>query len=325
MPARCPADESVSMRDLPANLEGRIFTRSEALDCGITDQVLRGARIVRVWPDGYRYASTELDDLDVVLACRTLVPPDAALSHTSALRLWGLALRPLLPVHFATNSGRHVRRGHIVVHRFEGELEPEVFGGVRLLGAVRTFVDCGTVLTLPELVAAGDWLVGRKLATPSRLRSFAESSHLDGVQMARVAADLVRAGSESIQESVTRFHLVAHGLPEPAVNLTILSDEGEFLARGDLPYAEFKVLAEYDGWYHERSAEQRQRDILRREQLEAHGWLVVVLTSRDVADPRRGAWRVYNALRIRGYRGPPPRLDSRFGRWFSVSAANNQR
>lgn len=313
------------MHNLPAELDGRIFSRSTALAYGVSDKMLRGNRVVRMWPGAYRYATTVLDDGDLVAACQATAPPDAALSHTSAFRWWGLKLRPLLPVHLATNTGRRVRRAHVVVHRFEGELEPETVRGVPVLGVARTFVDCGTALCLPELVAAGDWLVSRGLVAPAGLRSLAESSHLDGVQMARVAAELVRAGSESIPESLTRFHLIAHGLPEPAVNLNISSEDGEFLARGDLPFPDFKVLAEYDGWYHERSAEQRQRDILRRERLEASGWLVVVLTGQDLAIPRRAAWRVFNALRGRGYRGPPPRLDARFGRWLPVSPRRNGR
>jgi very-short-patch-repair endonuclease len=311
--------DRMNMTPLPVALAGKIFSRAEAETHGLSPRMLRGSRVISVWPGRYRYAETPVDDSEVIEACLELGPPDAALSHTSALAIRGLSMRPLLPVHVATNTGRHVRRRHVIVHRFQGALDVEMAGGLPLLGAARTFVDCATMLTLPELVAVGDWMAARRLTTPSMLRTFADESHLDGVQKARLAAELVRAGSESVQESVTRFDLVANGLPEPAVNLSIQSDDGQFLARGDLPYPQFKVLVEYDGWYHERSAEQRQRDILRRELLEAHGWLVVVLTSRDLADPRRAAWRVFNALRSRGYDGPPPRLDARFGRWIPVS------
>lgn len=306
------------MRDLPIELGHRVFSRSEALAHGLSLSFLRSRHVVSVWPGYYCSASMPVHDGAVIAACRQVAPLDAALSHTSALRLRGLKLRPLLPVHFATNSGQHVRRRHVVVHRFEGALVAETIGDVPVLGALRTFVDCGSVLTLPELVAAGDWIVGGGLATPRELRNFAERSHLDGVRKARIAADLVRCGAESLRESLTRFHLVAHGLPEPQINMTIVSDDGEFLGRGDLPYPEWKVLAEYDGWYHERSAGQRQRDLLRRERLEAHGWSVIVLTSYDVDDPRRAVWRVFNALRARGYSGRPPRLDPRFGRWMPV-------
>lgn len=307
------------MHELPAALEGQVFSRSEALAHGITPRVLRSARITSVWPGHYRYAESALDDRAVIEACRAVAPHDAVLSHTTALSAWGLRLRPVLPVHLATNTGRHVRRRHVIVHRFEGMLDPEFVAGMPVLGAIRTFVDCGTVLTLPDLVAAGDWIVQQGLALPSAMRAFADASHLDGVQKARVAAEVVRAGAESVRESVTRFHVVAHGMPEPEINMNIRSEDGEFIARGDMSFRDWKVLAEYDGWHHERSAGQRQYDVLRRERLEAHGWLVVVLTSADLKDPRRAVRRIFNALRSRGYNGPPPRLDPRFGRWMPVS------
>ncbi|HUQ00640.1 MAG TPA: hypothetical protein VM093_09295 [Aeromicrobium sp.] len=102
------------------------------------------------------------------------------------------------------------------------------------------------------------------------------------------------------------------------MNLEIRKESGEFLGRGDLPFPGWKVLAEYDGWYHERGAAQRQHDVLRRERLEAAGWIVIVLTSADT--PQRMAWRVYDALVRRGYAGPTPRFDPRFARWMSTKS-----
>ena len=61
-------------------------------------------------------------------------------------------------------------------------------------------------------------------------------------------------------------------------------------------YRRHKVLVEYDGWYHERDAWQRQRDILRREALEAEGWRVIVVTSADMRHPKQIAARVARAL-----------------------------
>jgi very-short-patch-repair endonuclease len=67
-------------------------------------------------------------------------------------------------------------------------------------------------------------------------------------------------------------------------------------------------MVEHDGWVHERDARQRQRDHLRRERLEAEGWRVIVITVADFANERAIAWRVYDALRQRGYRGLRPRF-----------------
>ncbi|MFL6088940.1 MAG: hypothetical protein ACJ71Z_02240 [Aeromicrobium sp.] len=307
-----------TQRELTVGLAGRVFTAAEAEAAGLSAAMLRGSRIQRLGLGIYRYSDGDLP-LDQMLWAALKASPGSAVSHTSSLALRGLELRPPLPVHLASNRRQQVRRSEVVVHRHRGALEPEVIRGLPVLGADRTFVDCGSILGLAALVAAGDWLIVHRYTTTEKLRSFAERSHLDGVQRARVAVDLVRDGAESVRESLSRFHLVSHGLPEPDVNLRIMGAAGEFLGRGDLPFPRWKVLAEYDGWYHERSGAQRQHDLLRRERLEAAGWIVIVLTSADT--PRRTAWRVYNALTSRGYTGPTPRLDPRFARWMSTKSA----
>lgn len=303
-------------RDLPPELVDRVFTRREALAAGVTPAMLRGSRIERIERGLYRYAGVGRDPL-APMRTALRIAPHAAISHTSSLELRGLLMGARLPVHVATNRPHQVRRtSSVIVHRHLGDLEPDWFQGLPVLGAERTFVDCGTLLGLADLVAVGDWLVARRMSSVQSLRTFSDRVHLDGVQRARVAAAMIRAGSESVRESIARFHVVARGLPEPAPNLEIRDAHDGFVARGDLPFPPWKVLVEYDSWYHERDAVQRQYDILRRERLEAEGWLAVVLTSADVAHPDRLAWRVYNALRSRGYAGPPPRLDPQFARWM---------
>lgn len=99
-----------------------------------------------------------------------------------------------------------------------------------------------------------------------------------------------------MRESLLRFELVAGGLPEPEVNVDILDRAGRFLGRGDLVYRRQRVVVEYDGWYHERDARQRRKDILRRERLEAAGWRVIVVTALDMHAPKDVVARVAAAL-----------------------------
>jgi very-short-patch-repair endonuclease len=84
-----------------------------------------------------------------------------------------------------------------------------------------------------------------------------------------------------------------------------------------MPYFRFKVLVEYDGWWHERDGRQRQRDRVRREALEAAGWRVIVITSEDLKDARLIPWRVFNALKDRGFAGPSPRMNAMWIQWFA--------
>ena len=287
---------------LPPELDGRVFTRAEALALGLTARMLEGKRIVSIHPGVYRYRTTPLTYELAVAAALHVLPRDAALSHTSSLRWRGLAMRAELPIHFSTNSRVHIEREGLVVHRRRGLLRSRLLRGVPVLGPDRTFVDCATMLSTRELVQVGDWLVAQKQTDLLELRAYVIQSHLDGVLRARDAASMVREGAESVRESALRWDLVRRGLPEPELNTDILDELGRFLARGDLVYREWKVLVEYDGWQHERDALQRQRDHLRREALEAAGWRVIVITSADMAAPRSVVRRVREALVQRGFR-----------------------
>lgn len=296
------------MRPLPPELRGQVFSRSEALAAGISPRTLEGPRVARVHTGVYRYADTEMTYALRVEAARRVAPRDAALSHVSNLRWLGLHLRPETPVHLSSNSRTHVDREGVAVHRRQGLLRPELRRGVPVLGPDRTFVDCGTQLSLREMVAVGDWLVAQGQTDLLTLRAYVIQSHLDGVIKARDAAATVREGSESFRESELRWHLGRAGLPEPELNVDIFDTVGRFLARGDLVFREWMLLVEYDGWQHERDALQRQRDHLRREALEAAGWRVIVITTADMRRTGDTVWRVFNALQQRGYRGPRPKF-----------------
>ena len=290
------ASQDRAMRSLPEDLEGRVFTAAEALEYGLTPKMLRGRRFAQVTRGVFRYAATPMTLELAIGAALSVLPADAAVSHTTNLAWRGLEMRPRTPLHVATRSVVGSVRKGLVLHRYQGALETEMVRGVPVLRPARTFVDCGTILRVSELVEVGDWLLAQRLVDRLALEDYALRSHLDGVVRARRAVRHVRKGAESVRESRLRWHLVSAGLPEPELNVDIHDARGSFLARGDLVFRRWKVLVEYDGWYHERDAWQRQRDILRREALEAEGWRVIVVTSADMHNPDRVVARVRLAL-----------------------------
>lgn len=288
------------MLHIPDDLHGRAFTIAEAADRGLSRRSLDGRRFVRIHRGVYRTASTE-PTLPLLLdAAQLVLPADVAISHLTALRLFGLDVGSMLPLHFSTNRRVQVDRDDVTVHRRQDRLFVEQWNGRPVLSAVRTFVDVATMLGERRLLQVGDWLVQNRGVCPAELVEFALTSHLDGVQRARRVAPYVRPGAESVTESEVRWHLVRGGLPEPEVNVEICDDDGSWLARGDLVYRRWRVLVEYDGWHHERDSAQRQRDHLRREALEAAGWRVIVITAADLAQPGTIVIRVRQALRARG-------------------------
>jgi hypothetical protein len=118
-------------------------------------------------------------------------------------------------------------------------------------------------------------------------------------------------------ETLVRLMLVFARLPAPLPNRWIADAAGRRLARADLLYERYKVIVEYDGWHHERDSRQRQRDRERRESLESLGYRLIVVTDADLRTPQSIPWRVYDALRDRGYAGPRPTTSDVWLRWFT--------
>jgi hypothetical protein len=285
------------MRPIPAQLLGRPFTLVEAERLGLTRRSLRGDRFARVRRGVYRCVDTPPSLRLEVQAALLVLPPGTAASHTTSLALRGLDIGGQDTLHFSGHLFPEHDVEGVSLHRRRARLDTVLVDGVPALGPRRTFVDAATVLSMRDLIAAGDWLVFHDHVDVLDLRAYAIASHLDGVRRARRVAPLVRERVASVYESYVRWDLRASGLPEPEVHVDILDDHGAWLARGDLVYRRWKILVEYDGWQHERDAVQRQRDHLRREALEAAGWRVIVITSEDMRKPGTVVSRVRQAIR----------------------------
>ncbi|KQV74695.1 hypothetical protein ASC61_06590 [Aeromicrobium sp. Root344] len=293
------------------------FTRAEAQQAGITDAMLRHQRFRPLFRGVYVLASTELSLRIWCLAALRVAPVDAVISHQTALRLYGLEIGNPWPLHVSTRTTTHSRQRGIRTHQRKHRVESVRLGGIPVTSPDRTLVDIATKVGLVQLVQACDWMIHRGHTTAERLAAFAVTSHFDGVRRLRRVIGHVRSGAESPMETLVRLMIVFARLPEPACNVPIVDSVGRFLARGDLVYSELKVLIEYDGWHHERDARQRQRDLVRREQLESAGWRVIVVTIADLADKRTVIHRVHRALVDRGYAGRPPQFSIMWDRWFT--------
>lgn len=291
---------------VPPDLRQRAFTVPEAASLGVTRRMLQGSSYDKVHPGVYVWAHLPRTPAALVGADLHLLPADTCLSHLSALHWYGVGIGTADERHYSTNTSAQTRLAGVRLHRRRGTLSPRVVHGVRVLGPDRTLVDCATQLGPTDLVRAGDWLVRLGLTSPTTLEAYALERHLDGVVLARRTTPLVRSRVDSVKETDVRLILRASGLPEPEVNATIVDARSAFLARGDLVYRHLMIVIEYDGWHHERSADQRQRDILRRERLEAAGWRVIVITGKDMARPTGIVARVWQAMVAAGYNGAPP-------------------
>jgi len=293
------------------------FTRAEANSAGISDAMLRARRFRRLFRGLYILASVELTLTVWCRAALRISPVDAVISHHTALRLYGLEIGDPWPLHVSTRTSTHTRQQGIRMHQRKRRVDSTVIRGVAVTTPERTLVDIATKVSLVQLVQACDWMVHQGHTTTERLAAYAVAAHLDGVRRLRRIIGHVRDGVESPMETVVRLMLVFVRLPEPGCNVVIVDSVGRFLARGDLVYVQHKVVVEYDGWHHERDARQRQRDIIRREKLEAAGWRVIVVTIADMADRRAVVQRVHRALVNHGYTGRAPQFSVMWDRWFA--------
>lgn len=302
---------------IPADLLQAPFTSATAREYGIGRGVLAGKRFRQVFRGVWIAAEVEITFEVLLRAAALTMPIDAVVSHTSAMRLYGLDPRRgrHQQLEFSTNTTTVTRHRSITLHRRTGRLTPYKAREFVVTGPDRTFVDCAGSLSFVELIQLGDWLLHSRHSTVNDLFAYASARHLDGVRKARRALRYVRERTESPLETALRLMLVFARLPEPECNVDIFCGN-QHLARGDLVYEEWRVVVEYDGWHHERDAAQRLSDIGRREHLEAAGWTIIVVTAGDLKRPREIPWRVHRALVAHGYAGGAPQMSVVWDKWF---------
>lgn len=251
---------------------------------------------------------------DALLRARPLLgrlTGDPHLSHQTAAELHGLWVPKSALLHVCRDAARkRLRPADIASHqcpchgdgREPGDIQE--LAGVPVSSPLKCFRELADVLELVDLVILGDSLVARGFVSPERLVADVADFHGDGAIRARRAASYVRAGVESPPESRSRMLLIAGGLPEPVVNLEVVTRGGR-RRRTDLGYKEWKVGGEYEGRHHAEDSAQYRSDIVRREEFDELGWRLILIESHGLyVDPMGTVDRMEAALRQAGWRGP---------------------
>jgi hypothetical protein len=182
--------------------------------------------------------------------------------------------------------------------------------GHRVTPPLRTFLDLADHLSLADAVVLGDAAIRSGLVTRQALiDETAPASHRRGARVARRAAGLARERVDSPRETRLRLLLVSAGLPEPEVNVAIVTSDGQFIATPDLRYRRSRVAIEYDGRQHVEDRRQWGRDISRREGYDDAGWRVIVIRAEDFLRPWATVHKIWRILRERGEPGLPEELN----------------
>lgn len=168
--------------------------------------------------------------------------------------------------------------------------------GVRLTSPARTWLDLAQLMSIDDIVAAGDSIVvehgedhprpRKPLATIEDLKAMvAAHPGMRGVRKARLALDLVRVGADSPPETKMRLILLQAGLPEPTLNHVIYNSWGAPALWPDAAYVKEGIALQYDG-HHHGEPEHYKRDIRRQALTERLGWREVRVHHEDLLGPR---------------------------------------
>ncbi|WP_255767992.1 DUF559 domain-containing protein [Pseudarthrobacter sulfonivorans] len=296
---------------LPAPFSSVPFTVHEARAAGLSNGRLRSSDIASegrllYLPAGWDF---EIRGLARALSAAT---PGAWISHLTAAVLLGL----WLPTWFRDCRELHlskprtlppVRRKGVVGHTVLAFThEVMTLDGMRISTPARTWLDLAGILTLEDLVAAGDQLVRQPRpgldertepwATLPELREMLmRHPKLKGIVKAREAAELIRHGSDSAPETFLRLALTAAGLPEPELQLRLVPDD-PYSPAADMGYRKQRIAIQYDGGHH-LTREQQSRDNRRDESFNSAGWRYFKFNADDLAqDFRRAVQKIRLAL-----------------------------
>jgi very-short-patch-repair endonuclease len=280
----------------------RPFTRTDAIEAGISPKLLRGSRFRRIFRDVY-IASEVPDGLRLrISAALALHPPGAWASHLSAAAVCGVAVPDTSVVHISVTDAKSRRwRPGLKPHVAPPHTKPRTWRGVPVSGPIRMFVELASILDLVDLVVAGDSMLKVFRLTADQLRAGLDATRDYWSPAARNAARFVRDGVDSPMETRLRMLIVLAGLPEPTVNFKLRDENGDVIVRFDLSYPALRLIIEYDGRQHVEIIENWEGDNERRELLDELEWRVIKVRSHGVfVDPGATVERVWRALRDRG-------------------------
>lgn len=169
--------------------------------------------------------------------------------------------------------------------------------GIRMTTPARTWCDLASVLSGPNLVAAGDYLIHHELPLTSQdaLRAAVEHwSSRARVARLRWAVERLNDRAESRRESLLRILVLSARISGVAANEWITTSGG-YRYRGDLVIREKKVIIEYQSRFHDKTKEFGS-DMTRISRLEADHWYVIQVNNGDLANSAELVQRIRKVL-----------------------------
>lgn len=171
--------------------------------------------------------------------------------------------------------------------------------GFPVTSVARTLIDLSRALPLRAGLVAVDGALHAERVTHDALEEvLADCRGWPWIRRAARVMEHADAAAESPLESVSRLFFVAHDIPTPRSQVTLLRD-GLFIARTDFLWESQRVAGEADGLAKYTDSSVLRAEKLRQERIEATGVRVVRWTWQDIDRPapaRRTATRLRRVL-----------------------------
>lgn len=299
------------MKDMPDTIfPDRPFTVTEAKSWGSSPRQLAYLAemhmLQRVCRGVYAPAHLEIDqDLRIQSLALVAAPHQVACDRTAAW-LHGIDVRRYAdldvppPLEFFALRGRARSRRPDMAGGSRDLNEEDVMeiNGFWVTTPLRTALDLACNLPRREALAALDAFARDHGICKEQLSVLLQRfRRRRGVVQARELVPLVDSRAESPRESWVRLDVLDYGLPCPRPQYWIYID-GVPTYRLDLAYPHARIAIEYDGAEWHSSEDDHDRDQDRREWLEEHGWIVIVVTAEEMMPETKHLWlrRVEKAL-----------------------------
>jgi hypothetical protein len=287
----------MSSTRLPEELLAGSFTDLAARELGVTRKRQRQADVV-IPSRGIRIPFDGASGPIASLRAYTELDSTSVLTHHSGARIWACGLPAWMEEDWRIHVARErdaskPRRRNVVGHRMTFRAgEVVMHDGVRVTSPARTWLDLASLMTVDELIAAGDSFVsahGSDFPRPkTALCSIEElrrmvGAHpgMRGMKTARLALPEIRVGADSPQETRMRLVLARSAHGEPVLNYVIGNTWGQPAVWPDAAYPAERIALQYDGGHHSGPL-QISSDDRRQALTERLGWREVRVYKEDL-------------------------------------------
>jgi predicted transcriptional regulator of viral defense system len=223
----------------------------------------------------------------------------AVLAERTAAASWGIRATAAAGVHIFAPRQLRPRRG---IRAHEVRLAPDevtTHHGIPVTTPARTLLDLAAVLTEHQLTRAAERAEALRLTSPTSLEALvARYPNRPGTPAIRRLLDDNRIHATTTRSNLERRFLSlldAENLPRPLVNEAIhLNQTTNFEV--DFTWRAHGLIVELDGWQTHSTRAAFERDRARDRALQAHGWRVVRVTSRQLQNEPRQIAAALRAL-----------------------------